>query len=178
MRMALYRTCIAALVTGAATGCAETTAVDFATIARPGILQLRDYAGAGTMWESARDTTVRWTESPAQGTIVPAEVLVVPETVSVGQPFGVRVTTIGDSGCWRAESEGTAISGHTVELTPFDAHSGHDICTTALVGLLHEWRLTLDSPGEWTVRVRGRIARYGDDTWETPVAVEKVIVVH
>jgi hypothetical protein len=178
MKLALYRTCFAALVAGAATGCADTTALDFATTARPGILQLRDYDGPVIMWEVVRDTTVLWTESPTQATIVPTEVLVVPETASAGQPFGVRVTTIGESGCWRAGSEGTAISGLTVELTPFDVHSGHGICTTALVALRHEWTLTLDSPGEWTVRVRGRIARYGDDTWETPVAVEKVIVVH
>jgi hypothetical protein len=65
-----------------------------------------------------------------------------------------------------------------VELTPYDVHSGHAACTAILLNLSHESTVTLDEPGEWTIRVSGRRARYGDETWETPVSAEKVIVVH
>jgi hypothetical protein len=144
-----------------------------------GILQMEGVSESLTSPDSTvRDTTIRWTHPPGESAVVPPEVLVVPAEVQAGEPFTVDVTTIGEGGCWSAESQDVEISNRTVELTPYDVHSGHAACTAILLNLSHESTVTLDEPGEWTIRVSGRRARYGDETWETPVSAEKVIVVH
>jgi hypothetical protein len=145
-----------------------------------GILQLEGWAEMATAGpdSTVRDTTVRWTYPPGENAVIPPEVLVVPPEVQAGQPFMVAVTTIGEGGCWSAESQEVRITDRTVELTPYDVHSGHAACTMILLHLSHESTVTLDEPGEWTIRVTGRRARHGDETWATPVSAEKVIVVH
>jgi hypothetical protein len=143
-----------------------------------GILQMEDASGMlGVQDPSARDTTIRWTDPPGESVLVPPEVLAVPAEVQAGQPFTVEVMTIGAGGCWSAESQDVQISNRTVELTPYDVHSGHSACTMILLSLSHESTVQLDEAGEWTIRVSGRRARHGDQTWETPVSAEKVIVV-
>jgi hypothetical protein len=157
-------------------GCADTTAVEFAAQPELAILQMEGYPGPAPVWEERRDTSVVWTVSPGASVVV-AEIVTDPAVVQAGQPFVARVTTIGESGCWQAAGQDVRHDGRTVELTPYDTHSGSDLCTTILPGLVHESTLTFESPGEWKIRVSGRIARYDDRTWQSPVSVEKTITV-
>lgn len=140
-----------------------------------GVLQLEGYAAAA---QTASDPNrgVTWTLPPDSEVHLPPAVIEAPDEVNAGEPFVVTVTTIGLSGCARAEKQEVSISGRTVELKPYDVYVG-EICTAILLYLTHDSTITLDSPGEWTIRVSGRRARYGDQTWETPVAAEKTIVV-
>jgi hypothetical protein len=145
---------------------------------RPGVLQLAGWTGADPVPASAAEAgRVRWNTDPGPGEVWHPQVIVAPERVAAGQPFTVRTHTIGESGCWSAHSQEVTLAGRIVELTPFDVHSGHEICTMILVYLRHESTLTLGEPGEWTLRVRGRKARHGDETWETPVSAEVAVVV-
>lgn len=143
-----------------------------------GVLQLRGYTGAilesGVTGGSDR---VYWTVPPQTGDVVPPRVLIAPDTVMVGQVFEVRTVTIGMSGCWRANGQSVNIANRVIELKPYDAHSGSEICTTILQFLEHASSLTLSEPGEWLIRVVGRRARYGDDVWEEPVTAEQTVYV-
>jgi hypothetical protein len=164
------------MIAVAVAGCADATGVALESAPQQAILQMEGYPGPAQVWEERRDTSVVWTVSPGTSVIV-AEVVTDPVVVEAGEPFVARVTTIGESGCWHAAGQDVRHDGRTVELTPYDTHSGSDLCTTILPGLVHESTLTFDSAGEWTIRVVGRIARYGDRTWQQPVSVEKRITV-
>lgn len=140
-----------------------------------GVLQLEGYTVAAQT-TSDPNRGVTWTLPPDSEVHLPPAVIDAPDEVDAGQPFVVTVTTIGLSGCARAEKQEVNISGRTVELKPYDVYVG-EICTAILLYLSHESTITLGSPGEWTIRVSGRRARYGDQSWETPVAAETTIVV-
>lgn len=155
-------------------GCSEPLA-PLRGITRPGVLQLVEYAG--TLSVGADNESVRWSVMPEGDVLVPSPVLVAPDTVDAGMPFDVTVTTIGPSGCWAARAEHVQVNDGVVELIPTDIHSGAQACTEILLYLEHRSTLTLDEPGDWTLRVIGRRIRQGDAAWEEPVAVEKAIVV-
>lgn len=154
-------------------GCVEPAGVD-RSATRAGVLQLVGYQGVVT---TRSDEAVRWTVPPDASVLVPARLLAVPDTVGGGETFEVAVTTLGPSGCWAAGGQALDERDGVIELTPLDTHSGAGICTEVLLELEHRCALAIATPGEWTVRVRGRRARMGDATWEEPVAAEKMVVV-
>lgn len=125
------------------------------------------YAGTGG--------DVEWDEPPAQGDIAAPQVIVSPDTVDAGAAFEVRTYTAGPSGCWRADGQTVQVVDRTVVLKPYDAHSGSEVCTGALVFPEHRSTVALPESGEWTLRVDGRRLRMGDEVWEEPVSAERSI---
>jgi hypothetical protein len=176
--------CAAALLAGASlAACESGTAPE-----RPGALReigVLQFAPAGTILAAERsgdpddpvEHNVKWDSPPPTGFLFSPKVIEAPDTVRVGQPTMVRVTTIGDGGCWSADGIDVKRSGSVVELTPFDVHSGAQICTMILLYLEHPTTLTFDAPGEAVIRVKGRRAREGNRTWQEPVTGERTIVV-
>lgn len=153
------------------TGCSEAAGPQ-AGDPQPGVLQVLDYTGNEP---KLADPTVVWSVGPTEGAFVPPLVLDAPDTVAVGAPFDVTVTTIGMSGCWAAAGQDMEVDGGIVELMPMDVHSGAEVCTGILLFLSHTSTVTLDSPGEWTLRVRGRRVRQHDVTWQEPVSAERAV---
>jgi hypothetical protein len=143
-----------------------------------GILQIDDTAAAASLSVApgAVDGEVRWDVPPEDGIAFPPDVLEAPDTVAVGQTFGVTVRTIGPNGCWSADGLDVTTSGRVVELTPWDLNSGADVCTMIYGYLDHSTTLTLDEPGEWTLRARGRRVR-GDGESDGSVTAERTVVV-
>jgi hypothetical protein len=141
----------------------------------PGVLQLIG-GPAPSVQAGDRNEGLTWTLTPGDGTTTPYQVLTAPDTVSAGVPFEVLVQTIGDGGCWSAQRQDVVVDGRTVELRPYDAHSGADVCTMILLYLAHNSTLTLDEPGVWTLRVSGRRIVSGGAE-EVGVSAEKRIVV-
>ncbi len=129
-----------------------------------GILQIDDAAASAALSvePGGTDGAVRWDVPPGDGTAFPPDVLEAPDTVAVGQTFGVAVRTIGPNGCWSADGLDVETAGRVVELTPWDLNSGADFCTMIFGYLGHESTLTLDQVGEWTLRARGRRVRGGE----------------
>ena len=154
-------------------GCSDSTAPR-AGAPQPGVLQLAAYAGPETM---IGDPTVAWSVEPGVGVLVPGRVLIAPDTVDAGVAFDVTVTTIGVNGCWRAGGQTVAVAGGVVDLLPTDVHSGADVCTEMVGFLAHTSPVTIDAPGEWTLRVSGRRMRHGDAVWQEPVTVERGVYV-
>lgn len=144
---------------------------------RLGILQLDGYRGPLAVEEASDDRDIRWDHEPTNGIRVSPEVLVVPETVVAGKAFDVTVHTIGANGCWQSDGQEVRVTAGMVELVPYDVHSGAESCPDNLPYLSHTSSLTLESPGEWVIRVCGRRVRHGDSSWELPVTAEKTIVV-
>jgi len=144
-----------------------------------GVLQLE---GAGTVstqvWTEVggEGTMPYWTTEPS-GALVAPRVLLAPAEVVAGEVFEIRVYTIGTNGCWAADGHVIHQAEGVVEITPYDAHSGAEICTAVLSFLRHGVTLRLDSPGDWTIRVTGRRARFGNRVWEVPVTVETTVSV-
>lgn len=168
---------VSLVVAGMLSACAEATEPS-PSERRLGILQLDVYSGPlAVEGGSADDRDIRWDHEPTDGIRVPAEVLVVPETVVAGKAFDVTVHTIGANGCWRSDGQEVRVTAGVVELMPYDLHSGAESCPDNLPYLSHTSSLTLESPGEWVIRVSGRRVRHGDSSWELPVTAEKTIVV-
>jgi hypothetical protein len=143
-----------------------------------GILQFEDTAAAASLSAEPGgvDGSVRWDVPPDDGVAFPPNVLDAPDTVAVGQTFGVIVRTIGPNGCWSADGIDVVTTGRVVELTPWDLNSGADLCTMIYGYLDHPTTLTLDQPGEWTLRARGRRVRGGGDSDGTVTAERTVFV--
>ena len=118
-----------------------------------------------------------WDQPPGANDLTAPKILVAPDTVDAGKPFEVITNTVGMNGCWRADGQAVKISGRTVELEPYDAHSGSEICTQILLFLEHRSTLVLNESGTWTLRVSGRRVRIGDEIRDEPITAEKTIVV-
>ena len=95
----------------------------------------------------------------------------VPDTVAAGMPFEVVVQTYG-GGCVRMGDVRIEYSSGTVDLWPYDIHSGASVCTDELVPFQHAVALTLDQPGAWAVRFHGR-----EIPPDSAVLVERVVQV-
>lgn len=175
MNTARWRPALAlAVATGLLAACSDVTGPH--SFRRPGVLLVSGWTGnipltAGT----GKDVT--WNAPPETADIAPPRTLEVPDTVDAGAAFVAVTTTIGPSGCWRADGQQVSVEGDTVVLKPYDAHSGAEVCTEALVFLAHESTLVLYEPGEWTVRVEGRRVRMGDEVRDEPVTAEKQVIV-
>ena len=81
-----------------------------------------------------------------------------PDTVQVGQPFAVTVTTTGPDGCWRKERTEASVRGLTATISPFDVDTqGYGVaCTQAVVEIIHTAELTFAEAGAGVISVRGR----------------------
>jgi hypothetical protein len=143
-----------------------------------GIFQIDDTAAAAALSAEPGgiDGSVRWDVPPGDGIAFPPDVLEAPDTVAVGQTFGVTVRTIGPNGCWSADGLDVVTTGRVVELTPWDLNSGADVCTMIFGYLDHSTTLTLPEPGEWTLRARGRRVR-GDGGSDGSVTAERTVFV-
>ena len=154
-------------------GC--TDAVGVATEAeRLGVLQL---VGYDALPLSGYTESVVWTVDARSSVLSPRAPLVAPDTVAAGEAFDVVVTTIGLSGCWRVGGQEVQVGNGVVTLTPADVHSGAHVCTQILSDLRHSSRVTIATPGEWTLRVAGRRVRHGDDAWQEPATAETKVFV-
>jgi hypothetical protein len=170
--MRIARTLIGCAVVVLA-GC--TDAVGVATEAeRAGVLQLVGYDALPVLGYAE---SVVWTVDAGSSVLAPRAPLVAPDTVAAGEPFDVVVTTIGLSGCWRAGGQAVQVGDGVVTLTPGDVRSGAHVCTQILADLRHSSRVTIVTPGEWTLRVAGRRVRHGDDAWQEPATAETKVVV-
>jgi hypothetical protein len=141
---------------------------------RPGVLQLVGYEGGSI---ATTDETVRWSVAPEANVLIPPRMLEVPDTVAAGETFEVDVRTIGLNGCWSAAGLRLEERAGVIEVTPTDAHSGAGVCTEILLDLDHRTSVAIATPGDWTIRVRGRRVGLGVPTWEEPVAAETTVVV-
>lgn len=139
-----------------------------------GVLQLAAYEWPITV---VADESVRWSVTPGSDVLAPPRVIIAPDSVDAGVAFDVTVTTIGLSGCWAAAGEWVGQGDGVLEIIPTDVHSGAEVCTDMLSYLAHPSRVRLDTPGEWTIRVKGRRLRHGDEVWEELVTAERRIVV-
>jgi hypothetical protein len=156
-----------------ASGCTDVMSVtDEAP--RLGVLQL---VGYDALPLSGYTESVVWTVDARSSVLSPREPLVAPDTVAAGVAFDVVTTTIGMNGCWRAGGQGVQVGDGVVTLTPTDERSAAHVCTLLLSSLTHTSRVTLATPGEWTLRVAGRRVRHGDEAWAEPVTAETKVVV-
>lgn len=78
----------------------------------------------------------------------------VPATAQRGQPFEVRVTTVG-GGCVSRGPTRTRMQGMTAEVRPYDVHDGNVACTPNILLFEHTTTLRFDTPGTATVHIRG-----------------------
>lgn len=82
-------------------------------------------------------------------------VIEVPDTVPAGTPFDVSVRTYGDGCVTKGDTE-VRQEGRTVNVRPYDVHSGAEICTLQLKMFDHRATVTLDDPGPAEIRFHGR----------------------
>jgi len=162
-------------------GCVESMGPTFGQQRRQavGVLQLEGVGTVSTpVWTEggAGGTVASWTTEPS-GALVAPRPLLAPAEVMAGEAFEVRAYTIGSNGCWASEGHVVHQTNGLVEIIPYDTHSGAEICTAVLSFLRHAVTLRLDEPGEWTIRVTGRRARFGDRVWEVPVTAETTVSV-
>jgi hypothetical protein len=120
---------------------------------------------------------IRWSREPGDA-LAPPAVIVSPAEALVDQPFQVVVHTIGTNGCWKAEGHVVHQDLRTVTITPYDVHSGAEICTAVLRYLSHIVTIVPDDTGDWTIRVSGRRARLGDSIRDDQVTAEATVTVH
>lgn len=143
---------------------------------KPGVLVISGWTG-NVPENLIQGSALDWEWEPGPDDLTAAEVLVAPDTVEAGEAFLVTTHTVGPSGCWRPDGQTVSTNGRMVALSPYDSHSGSEVCTAALVFLAHGSTLVLNEPGEWTLRVDGRRLRMGDTVWEEPVSATRTITV-
>ncbi len=69
-----------------------------------------------------------------------------PDTVQVGVPFEISVRTYGN-GCLSEGPTKIKVRGLRVDVTPYDVHSGAEVCTDILNMFPHKATLALPTPG-------------------------------
>jgi hypothetical protein len=82
-------------------------------------------------------------------------VIAAPDTVFVGQSFSVLVRTYGD-GCISQGGTEVQSVGLSIDVTPYDVHSGARICTDILNMFDHTAALTIARRGTAEIRFHGR----------------------
>lgn len=174
--MLISRDRILTVLLGAAiaAGCSDATGPD-PSLREVGILQLVPMA-ATMEGATSPDSAISWDRPPGDSTYTAPQTIVVSDTVVVGEAFSVIVYSIGVNGCWGPDGQDDTVTGRVIEITPYDLHSGADACTEMLIFLPHEETFTVDQPGEWTIRARGRLVRAGDPDSSTPVVAERITI--
>jgi len=144
-----------------------------------GILQFEPagYTALASAQRVSRDQSLNWDNGLPDGdsVVTPPVVIEAPEFVRAGKSFVVTVYTIGPDGCWSADGHEVRVSAGEIEILPYDRHSGAELCTRVIQYLPHRVVLTLDEPGAWVLRVRGRRASQADVVRQTTVAAEATI---
>ena len=82
-------------------------------------------------------------------------VITVPDTAQAGVSFEVSVLTYGD-GCHSKGGTTIQIVGLSVDVTPYDIHSGAQICDSILKTFDHRATLTLRESGVAEIRFHGK----------------------
>lgn len=95
----------------------------------------------------------------------------VPDQVNVGTPFEVSIRTYG-GGCVREGSTDVIVRGSTVDIRPYDIHTGQDVCTDILHVFEHAASLTLTAPGPAVIRFHGV-----EEPGRARIVVERTITV-
>jgi hypothetical protein len=97
--------------------------------------------------------------------------LVMPDTVHVGVPFLVTVTTFGGA-CDHADGSDVSTSGLFADVTPYDLLPPPEtICIAVLRASPRSIELTFAAPGTGVVRIHGRRFGGGDVTLQRGVVV-------
>lgn len=78
-----------------------------------------------------------------------------PDTAQAAVPFQVLVRTYGN-GCVSKGSTGVQIAGSSIDVRPYDVHSGANVCTEVLNMFDHEATVTVEDAGSYAVRFIGR----------------------
>lgn len=78
-----------------------------------------------------------------------------PDTVDVGQSFTVSVRTWG-GGCVSKGPTRVSREGSSVRIEPIDIEVVAEVCTAELLSFMHTADVTLESPGEVTLKIVGR----------------------
>ncbi|HEV3051724.1 MAG TPA: hypothetical protein VGX50_15570 [Longimicrobium sp.] len=95
----------------------------------------------------------------------------VPATAERGQPFEVKVITVG-GGCVSEGPTRTLVQGMTAEVRPYDVNSGREVCTADVRLFEHTATLRFDTPGTATVRIVG-----AGEPGAGPVTVTRAVTV-
>lgn len=119
-----------------------------------------------------------WVVGPEEGTRLGVisfyddpVVISLPEVVAPGIPFEVTVLTYG-GGCVSAGETEVEVLGSTVDITPRDVHTGHNVCTDILNIFEHSALVTLTDPGTAVIRFHGAQEPEGRRiTIERPITV-------
>lgn len=171
------RTVAPAIAVGALllAACSDTVAPDDSLRVK-GVLQVT--SGSSSQENQAPpDGPISWDIPPGEGTMIPPEAIAAPDSVDAGEAFSITVTTIGATGCWSADGQDDDVGSHVIEITPFDRHSGANVCTDNIMFLPHEKSFTLGESGEWTIRALGRRVRTGSPEEDGPVVAERTLFV-
>ena len=97
--------------------------------------------------------------------------LVVPDTVHVGVPFLVTVTTFGGA-CDHPDGSDVSTNGLLADVTPYELLPPPEtICIALLRASPQSIELTFATPGDGVVRVHGRTFRGGDLTLARTIVV-------
>ena len=175
-----FRTILPAALVGILAACGSSTVGPGSAETNLGILQIAGIADGHESESDAGgepDTPVSWDLPPGEEILFPPEVLRAPKVVLAGRPFDLTVFTLGPDGCWSPESMDLSVGGGVLQLTPWDRHSGSEVCTMIFGYLRHDAVPTLPTPGEWTVRVEGRRVRADGTTERTVRAEGKILAV-
>lgn len=78
----------------------------------------------------------------------------VPDSVRVGVPFEISVRTYGD-GCVTGNGTEVQRHGRSVDVRPYDVHSGAQVCTDVLRMFDHRATVMLETPGQADIRFHG-----------------------
>ena len=87
--------------------------------------------------------------------------VVVPDTVDLGEPFTVTVTTYG-GGCVSKGCTAVSAEGLLATVMPYDVMAQQGVCTAILISFEHEAILQFDQTGVARVVIRGRQAPSGE----------------
>jgi hypothetical protein len=102
--------------------------------------------------------------------------LTAPDTVRAGESFRVVVTTFGNGCVSKGDMEAVVKPSHAV-LSPFDIHSGAEVCTEIAQFFDHHAELRFTSVGEATIRVRGRRVFDAGMKQDEAITIEKTVIV-
>lgn len=70
----------------------------------------------------------------------------IPETATANVPVEIAVWTLG-GGCHDGGETEVAVNGRSAVVTPYDFHSGHEICTDILQDFEHRTTVVFPNPG-------------------------------
>ena len=106
-----------------------------------------------------------------------ARVLVAPDTVAVGVPFTVSVTTFGSGSCTRPSATLASVGPALADLSVWDLQRVGVECTDDLSPFPRDISLKFTGVGVATIRVRGRALVRTVAGQDSVVVIEKSVVV-